>query len=393
MTRNQVTILAAWLILPTAGSAQASDLRIFGYSQNAFEHIDYDTEDEQNSFLLQQLNVFVQKPLAPRWTSFVNFEMVNSYSSFRRWGAFNLEEAWLKYRHGKELNLKFGLQIPIFNNLNEIKNRTPLLPYIIRPLVYESSFNETISLDEFVPSRAFVQGYGFIPRGAAKLDYAIYLGNSPNINDVPHEQQTGVDTTGTVLIGGRLGVRHQARRGDIKLGVSLTHDHINGLQDEASRIGYSPADLEEVRRIRLGLDFSAHFDDFSLESETIRVKYDDDIPEFHASLRFHYVTLGYQPTEDLTTYVSYWYEKERLSTRGRGRLKVPNIGAAYNLNDRVTVKVQFAPVDIKSTTFPSEQETEVADSDAPVAEVFTVEAGEAEREEFNFFTIAISAIF
>ena len=63
MTRNQVTILAAWLILPTAGSAQASDLRIFGYSQNAFEHVDYDTEDEQiNSFLLQQLNVFLQKP-------------------------------------------------------------------------------------------------------------------------------------------------------------------------------------------------------------------------------------------------------------------------------------------------------------------------------------------
>ena len=182
---ERVTIALIGLILSTAATdpaaAEDDELRVFGYSQNMLRHVNDDMFDS-NSFLLQQLNIFLQKPLGPRWTSFVNLEMVNSYSSFRRWGAFNLEEAWVRYRLNREFNLKLGLQIPIFNNFNEIKSQTPLIPYIIRPLVYESSFNEIILLDEFTPGRAFVQAYGFMPRGEVKIDYALYLGNSPNIN-------------------------------------------------------------------------------------------------------------------------------------------------------------------------------------------------------------------
>ena len=100
---------------------------------------------ESITFNLQQLNMFFQRDITQQWTSFVNVEILNNYSSSRQWGALNLEEAWVKYRRNNFFSLKLGLQIPIFNNLNEIKNRTPLLPYIIRPLVYETSMSEAIS--------------------------------------------------------------------------------------------------------------------------------------------------------------------------------------------------------------------------------------------------------
>ncbi|MGH9876672.1 MAG: hypothetical protein ACRD5H_03465, partial [Nitrososphaerales archaeon] len=69
-------------------------LKIFGYFQTEFRY-DNDSSVARNSFLLQQLNVFLQKDLGRDWTSFVNFEIVNSYSSFRDWGSFNVEEAWV----------------------------------------------------------------------------------------------------------------------------------------------------------------------------------------------------------------------------------------------------------------------------------------------------------
>ena len=175
-TLNAISLTAVLLCAGSALGADPDGLQIFGYAQNSFYHIDNDphgasdddveveslaqSEDNpdrrENSFQLQQLNLFLKKQLSPSWTSFISLEMVNSYSSFRDWGAFNLEEAWLRYRLSKELNLKLGLQIPTFNNFNEIKNRTPLMPYVVRPLIYETSFQEIIPLEMFAPERAFV---------------------------------------------------------------------------------------------------------------------------------------------------------------------------------------------------------------------------------------------
>ena len=39
--------------------------------------------------------------------------------------AFNLKEAWVRYLMSGAFNLKLGLQIPIFNHFNEIKNKMP----------------------------------------------------------------------------------------------------------------------------------------------------------------------------------------------------------------------------------------------------------------------------
>lgn len=154
--RLLLPILLVWANLCFAQSGE-TPVKLFGYFQNSLQHwTTFEDREKQNSFSLQQLNLFVQKDLNRNWTAFVNLEFLNNFSSNRQWGAANLDEAWVRYRSSNKFNLKLGLQIPEFNNLNVIKNRTPLLPYIIRPLVYETSFSAFIKIEEFVPPRAFV---------------------------------------------------------------------------------------------------------------------------------------------------------------------------------------------------------------------------------------------
>jgi len=338
-----------------------SPIKIFGYFQNEFAY-QRSTQLEKNSssFHLQQLNLFFQKDLARNWTAFVNFELLNSFSTFRQWGAFNLEEAWVKFRLCKEFSLKLGLQIPKFNNLNEIKNKTPLLPYVIRPLVYETSFNEFLHIDEFLPERCFVQAYGFYPVGKVKLDYAFYIGNSPNVNIDSDRGQTGVDTSLTVLLGSRIGIRV----GELKAGISITHDNTNLMKGAEKIYGGSSSRFVEVPRYRLGGDFSINFRNFSLQSEIISVTYDDDAAALNYNKKFTYCTVGYQFTETMFSYVSFWKTIEDFNflinksaipesvsdfQQNKMQIVVPTFGMAYNLSDRITLKGQIASSKISST--------------------------------------------
>jgi hypothetical protein len=343
MARLKTILLALLLssgVSPIHAQLAGSDIKVFGYFQASFGYRkDLDSTVENKSFSLQQLNLFLQKELAEKWTIFINFEMVNSFSSFRNWGAHNLEEAWVSYHRNAQFKLKLGLQVPTFNNLNEIKNRTPLLPYIIRPLAYESSFNEIIALDEFVPERAFVQLYGFIPAKDLKIDYAMFLGDSPNINSDPARGQTGVDTTKLFLVGGRLGLR----TGNFKLGVSATSDHLN-FSRAALAQRYSTSSFKKVPRLRLGGDFSLNVGKWLWESEFIRVTYDDDIPELNIDKKFYYGTLGFQLTERFLAYGGYWFIGENALPLRDLDIIAPTVGAAFNLSEAIFVKTQYGPV-------------------------------------------------
>lgn len=362
MLKFKIVLLIFILFLMQSYSfAQQEDspLKIFGYFQTSFQHqketISNHKPKEFSSFNLQQLNVFVQRDFSQNWTAFMNVEVVNNYSSSRMWGGLNLEEAWVRYRKSNFLNIKLGLQIPIFNNLNEIKNKTPLLPYIVRPLVYEASMSEAIlslKQEEYVPGRAFVQVYGFIPYKEFKVDYAFYLGNSTNISVVNENQLSGIDTSTTKLIGGRVGIR----LGELKTGISATYDYVNFLQGMERYFGGSPTRFQHISRIRIGGDLSYRYKKFYLESEFIVVNYDDDIPEATIEKEFIYGTLGYYFTEKLFGYASYWFIHEEIfggyEIGGETVIirdinvnaKVPTVGVAYNLNDRITLKAQFAPV-------------------------------------------------
>ena len=352
-----VCIILSLVILTfnnTFAQIEESPIKIFGYFQNSFQYwTTFEDRREQNSFSVQQLNFFLQKDLGRNWTALINFEFLNNFSSSHQWGAANLEEAWLRYRLNEKFSIKLGLQIPIFNNLNEINNRTPLLPYIIRPLVYETSFGEFYPVEEFVPARAFAQIYGFLPLGPLKLDYAVYVGNSPNIStgaigsEASRNEQTGIDTTTTFLVGGRVGVRY----GELKLGLSATHEKRNDLMNIADSIGRQPSELKEMPAIRFGGDLSYGFGDFWFESEFIRVDINSGIPELDLGLEFYYATLGYYWTEKLFIYGSYWITQSKVNIpftnenyEEEEEILVPNFGVAYNLTDRIRMKAQYARV-------------------------------------------------
>ena len=401
MARRSAVVFCCllWFGLPEA-RAQSGEapIQTFGYFQVIFEHQDSsEDQDEENSFSVQQLNLLFQKRFSQRWLAFVNFEVLNNFSSSRRWGSFTLDEAWVRYRANRQLILKAGLHVPLFNHLNEIKNRTPLLPYVVRPLVYEESFGEIIDLEEFVPDRAFMQLSGSLPMGQVRLDYAAYLGNSPNINsqfdNVQNQQiaQTGVDTTQTVLVGGRAGVRV----GEVKLGISATREQMDALRVLALPVEGVPTLLEGVPvdrfngvpRTRLGVDLSLHPGKFSFEGELIVVRYGIEVPpelmrfpDGRAPLIdldrvFYYGTLGYEASEHLFVYGSYWFTDQdfqiqapRRAFRDQVAIEVFTVGARYRLLqdedglDRVTVKAQYAyvPFDFigqfDATTIRGEQE-------------------------------------
>jgi hypothetical protein len=349
-----------------------------------------------NSFNLQQLNLFLSKDLARHWRAFVNFEILNSFSSQRQWGAFNIEEAWVRYKPSDKFNLKLGLLVPVFNNLNEIKNRTPLLPYIIRPVIYETSFSEFFSgVEEGVPARAFVQASGVIPSGKVKLDYALYIGNSPNINIDRNEGQTGVDTTNTFLLGGRIGIRLK----DFKIGFSATHEKVN-LRFVDTGIARYEFIYNEVPRIRLGGDISFHIRQFSFEGEYIAVNSNeiseiringeirnDTAGETGYDAKFYYGTLGYQITEQVFAYASYWYVTHEqpfiasqiprlLTTVGAFILNGPTVGVSFKLNDRLTFKGQYGYLNVKDEyPFPFSNDVAIIE------------------QRYNIFAIAASVFF
>lgn len=384
-----VAVALTFLGRAAAVAQDADDLRVFGFFQNAFQL--YDSDDEESTtFHVQQLNVFLQRRLATRWSAFVNFEAVNSYSSSRRTGDFSLEEAWVRYDFHPHHNLKVGQLIPVFNHLNETKNRMPVLPYIIRPLVYEASFGEFLALEEYWPGRTNVQITGWVPWREAKLEYAAYVGNTPNVNADPSAGQTGVDTTMGVLVGGRLGVRAW----DAKLGYSRTREGVEvesidntwvQLNREAvGEMGWSR--LPRLTRRRYGWDVSVDRPRYYLHYESVDVDYSglpksppfgegagppaalEDLEPLLPSLdkSFHYVTVGVRPTDRYELYGTWCITEEDLLVDGiKVRINVFSAGGAYHLSDRLVLKAQLGyqefdtQVDLPPRTrpfFPIEEE-------------------------------------
>lgn len=354
-------VLAMLFCLVSKGICQTKEtpLQIFGYFQNEFVYYsdNVDVGGARTSFLLQQLNLFFQKDFADNWRAFINIEMINSYSSGRRWGAANLEEAWVRRYFSRQFQLKLGMHLPTFNHLNTIKNITPVLPYIVRPLVYESSFSEFIAIEEFLPGRAYAQIYGNLQQGRAKIDYSFYIGNSSNINSDPTLGQTGVDTTTGVMVGGRIGLRFKG----LKMGVSGTWDETNQFEPFFRFISTSPApDFEGVNRIRFGGDFSFELNRWHFQNEFIGVFYDTG-DFFDLDRQFLYSTLSYQVNGPVLLYAGFWYTRERgllFFEESGGEMPayskinpiltvkaLPTIGIAVSLNDRLTMKAQFARID------------------------------------------------
>ncbi len=383
-------ILAATFLVLGGREAAAEDgpIRIFGYFQTLIHHEVRESGTKFNSFSLQQLNIFFQKTLARRWSAFVNIEGVNSFDSGRNFGSLKFEEAWVKYRTGGKMSMRVGLQIPTFNNFNEIKNRSPLLPYVIRPFVYETSFEEFIFVEEYVPTRAFFQVYGFLPSNEMKLDYALFIGNSAQVNDDSDLGQTGVDTTSSFLVGGRVGLRYKT----MKLGFSATRDRasVTGNILKVYKLFRPRSDFKNIPRFRLGADFSFDVGNLYAEGEWIRVSYRDRAPDISLDKNFYYGTLGVYLSGGLSVYATYWHNVEKL-THVDFSAKVLSSGISYYIHDRITFKAQAGRVNITD-------ELKVDLPAAPAEEIVIqvdppVIPAEVIKSKQDFYSAAVSVFF
>jgi hypothetical protein len=358
------TLLVGALTDPARAQSGPSDLRIFGYFQPAFVHQNGPEGDgAYNSFSLQQLNIFFQKDVGKNLSSFVNIEAVNSFSTRDGWGSMRIEEAWVRYRRSRALNVKVGLQIPVFNNFNEIKNRMPLIPYVIRPLVYESSLSRQLNNPLYVPQQAFVQTYGWAPLGKGwKLDYAAYLGNTDHVvasfGPEPVDTRTidvatGVDTSSAFLFGWRLGTR----KGDLKFGFSGTVDRTN-LFAGASQLPFVPeGDYGSVPRYRSGFDLSFRLGKWWFEHESIGVVTNAD-EQVDAQVGFTYLIIGRDFTDRFEGYIGYQIINQRIEVVDELEetdIWLPTIGVAWSLEEQITLKTQYAYVVVDVHNNPESQ--------------------------------------
>ena len=150
-------------------------------------------------------------------------------------------------------------------------------------------------------------------------------------------------------MGGRLGVR----RGDLKAGVSGTYEETNGLTVFATELGMPAMKLEDRPKVRYGADFSYGQGSWWFNSEYIVADFDTGTPRLELDLDFYYWTLGYNLSEQLLAYITYWdteaHQVVESSTTSpedevHEDIRVYSAGASYSVGERIRLKAQYARV-------------------------------------------------
>ncbi|MFZ6034048.1 MAG: hypothetical protein ACOYVE_12165 [Melioribacter sp.] len=362
--KKNILFIAAFTMLfsLSSGISAQSDLQIFGFYQVQIQKVkgfstvkgDVPTpagvinmtfQDERNDYTssnLQQLNVFFRKEITSKLTAWVNFEYINSFSTERKWGDLNLEEAWVNYDFNPYLNIKAGYLIPKFNYMNEVKNRMPLLPYIVRPLVYETSLKSVINSGDFLPERAFLQLSGKVLSGEMEFNYSAYIGQAEPEYALSGENYgaavTSTDTTNFKLFGGRVGFQYD----NLRLGVSATFDKDN--QQATLK--------EDVNRTRIGADLGFTFNSVFMDAEYIKVMLDSKKSSADMDKLFYYGTLGYDINDKVFLYATYSYlEDKQVSFMANG-MKGIMFGAGFKPVSSVVLKLQYASYQVEDGKFP-----------------------------------------
>lgn len=382
MKKTIKSLVATLVLLNLAPAFSQEELHIFGFFQSTFQYtpstfefsnpefgIDAELDLESKSFLMQQMNMFFRKDLSSDFNMWVNLQFTNTFSTNHRWGTFNVEEAWIRYRHSNLFSLKAGLLIPRFNNLNEVKNRMPYLPYVLRPFIYEATYSEVVGdLENYVPHRAFLQGYGEIELGhSLALDYALYLGDSEAdffaTEDTEFAFQSGVDTTMNFLLGGRLGLKTSS----FKIGTSLTLDKDN----------LAAFELGSVRRTRIGGDLSFTVSRFSFESEIIAVKH-ESVANVELDKLFYYLTLQYDFTDKFFGYMFHSRVRDDFDPVSKNGISAYSPGVGYRVMDTIVIKAQYIKTILDDGSLPPTEEFPI-----PLDFEFDI----------NFFSMAVSIFF
>lgn len=340
-----------------SGQENALGLDVFGYAQVSFAAIQgTSVVPSSSSFLLQQMDLMLGRQFDSRFSMFADIQFTNSYSSNWNWGVLNLEEGWVKYSAGLGLNVKAGLLIPSFNAMHQIKNRTPLIPYIFRPFVYETAMANIIDFEAFLPMRAYVEVYGRLPIGTLYGEYAVYAGNS-DAGFIASEERpfmvSGMDTTKFKLVGARIGVSNSW----LRAGASFTSDKENHTN---MGIGF-------LRRYRFGGDISVRVEPLTMEGEVIVVRpqmgdQERAIMEMLSSSNpligkdfdrlFWYGTLLWDVTEEYFAYGTYAYVQSNENAALSYGLRELSFGGGWRPIEQIVVKAQIAMLRMDSPSYP-----------------------------------------
>jgi len=387
MKKGIVGVLLLYLMLFDVSNrawAQSddSDLYIFGFSQVLLNSKSIEFEifpgngipsplkmnSKANSFALHQVNLFFQKAINDQTTFFLNIEASGSYSSKTPSGNLEIPEGWISFKLNDHLELKTGLLLPRFNNLTEINNRLPLLPYLIRPLMYESLLSNLVSSEDYRPKNAYIQLTGIRDITTNySFDYAFYIGNaedsflsSVQAGDVEDTEEAatlylGENLNTALLYGSRFGIENTYQT--FKVGISLTYDEENRKKPINSFFrlpALTTPIMGEIPRYRVGLDFSFSIRNFSFESEYMGVFHDHrkvrEIPAFrNANLnkKFYYTNLTYTFENDL--YVFGFFSRNRDQTYefvapgspSNAGLSALSGGGGWRINDVTVLKIQY----------------------------------------------------
>lgn len=290
---SKMFVLVMFLCSSSLFSAE-NDLKVFGFFQGRLSATNVKTDfpgfPTKNSFDLQQMNLMASNNFGDGFSAFVNLEFQSTYNTKEQWGSLNIQEAFAKYENSDgTLKFKAGLFLPQFNNMLEIANRTPLLPYIYRPLVYETQVGNIIDFDNFLPQKANFQVYGsYGLSDNLKIDYAVYTGNlSNNFIDKtdPSQGQIGASNQSTALTyGGRVGISMtSSSAGTLKLGGSMVMDkhksqtinrisgNFSALQPVFDALGIAQKSINtgDLNRTKIGADLSYSIAGFTLTGEVI----------------------------------------------------------------------------------------------------------------------------
>lgn len=364
--------------------AQSSDddLYIFGFSQiilnsrqlksstipTASLPISTSINSTSTSFALHQVNLFFQKSINEKTTFFLNFEASGSYSSRIPSGEFEVPEGWISFQLNDNIELKTGLLLPKFNNLNEIKNRIPLFPYIIRPVVYETLFDNIFKPEDYKPQSAYVQIIGY-KNISDKLifDYSFYIGNSEDsflssVRGSEHVAQEdnatlyrGENLNSELLFGGRFGLENYLNTA--KFGISYTIDEDNRTEPVKSVFRLPELTtpiLGEIPRYRLGVDLSFTYKKIAFESEYMGVFHDHSEIRKKEAFRnanlnkyFLYSNITYNYNDKIYLFGTASFNSDNTfefvapNSPSKAGIQIISGGGGWRINDVTVFKIQF----------------------------------------------------
>jgi len=223
------------------------------------------------------------------------------------------------------------------------------LPYIYRPIAYETYFFNLFGTGEFVPISANLQVYGEFPVGDLSLNYAVYYGNSETemLNNNKSFLGTGQDPTPYKMVGGRIGAEYK----DLQIGGSFTYDR-KGLDSASNAMGIVKYNIGFIPRTRVGGYLNYSVAGFDLEAEIIQVYYKlSDVNKATLATNpmnpssfdktFYHVNLLYNITDQLGAYAGYDYLEGKDNFFIKNGVKIYNFGLSYKVIDEVLLKAQY----------------------------------------------------